>query len=49
MCPKFNIPHIIVLYNRGILTAPKADPFFYKWGYRVIRHNGKVVDMVPDV
>jgi len=48
MCPKFNIPHIIVLYNRGKLTG-KDDPHFYKWGFKVIRRNSKVVDIVPDI
>jgi len=44
MCPKFNIPHIIVLYSRGILSE-ESDSFFNKWGYEVIWENGEVVDL----
>lgn len=45
---KLNIPHCIVLYNRGVLTV-KSDPWFYKNGYRIIRRGGKVINIVADI
>lgn len=42
---KLNPEHIVVLYNRGLLSG-KDDPYFYRHGYRIIRRDGKVVKVL---